>query len=826
LPNDACSKSQIALEYLHWFNDTYPGMSVFWIHASNLERFQRAFSNIAQECKIPGYDNPKTDVLSLVKAWLESKDRVGWLVILDNADDLELFYQPHRGAELNSAATERETPAKIDLGKYLPECNHGRILITTRNMQVGSRLAYGKKSLEVSKMGSNECNELLRSILGDESLSVEETLGLSERLEHLPLALAQAAAFIQENDISVKEYAELLDEGDSTLIQCLSEPFNAVGRDSESYHAVLETWAISFQQIERQQRLASEILCLLCLFDRQAIPIEYISMYFENKESDAQKHGAKLQLTKAIGVLKAFSFIVEGNDRSFDMHRLVQLITRTWLANKTEELVTEFNDYAFAVVYDAFPYGIFETLSECSRHLPHALAILKFSDTRPAWNELQRADLHYKIGGYYLTKGQPTEALVHQELSIEIRTRIQGADHRATLRSMNDLALTKSYQGKYKEAEALQRQVLDIRTRLLGPEHGSTLDIMDNLSITCRQGGKYWEAEELQVRGLKIRTRIFGEEHPSTLTSMDNIASIYTAQGKYKEAEALQLRVLELSTRIKGPEHRHTLTNMDSLARTYGNRRKYKEAEELQQRVLEMTARILGPENRDTMQRMNNLAAIYLDRGKLEDAEQLHLKTLEMRTRILGEEHPNTIHSMSSLASSHYYQGKYTQAEELQRKALAMSIRVLGGEHPKTLSKIGDLAATCNRVGKCKEAEELQLQVVDKRIRILGEEHPRTLTAKQLLSTTYYSQGKYKEAEELGQQTLESIIRIFGEEDKSTKIYIHNLAYTKYMLNSKEEAIALMEKLVSIKRRVHGADHPSTLKSEQSLKAWQEEDAE
>lgn len=74
-----------------------------------------------------------------------------------------------------------------------------------------------------------------------------ETLHLFSKLEHLPLALAQAALFIQENGISIGDYIQLLDESDSALVGQLSESFETVGRDSETPHAVTAAWIISFE---------------------------------------------------------------------------------------------------------------------------------------------------------------------------------------------------------------------------------------------------------------------------------------------------------------------------------------------------------------------------------------------------------------------------------------------------------------------------------------------------------------------------------------------------------------------------------------------------
>ncbi|KFA81647.1 hypothetical protein S40288_09181 [Stachybotrys chartarum IBT 40288] len=85
-------KTEIALAYVHWLQQTFPTISILWVHASNAERFRRSFAMIAEEYQIPGHNDSKIDVLELVKRWLERKDSRQWLMVLDNADDIQLFF--------------------------------------------------------------------------------------------------------------------------------------------------------------------------------------------------------------------------------------------------------------------------------------------------------------------------------------------------------------------------------------------------------------------------------------------------------------------------------------------------------------------------------------------------------------------------------------------------------------------------------------------------------------------------------------------------------------------------------------------------------------
>ncbi|KAK4163332.1 Alpha/Beta hydrolase protein [Cladorrhinum sp. PSN259] len=108
-------KTQIAIEYAYRIRDAQREVSVFWVFAANEERFKEGYASIAQHYNIPGYNDHKIDLLSLVQKWLLKESHGSWIMIVDNADGMDVMCnQP------------------LNLGQYLPECSHGSILITTR----------------------------------------------------------------------------------------------------------------------------------------------------------------------------------------------------------------------------------------------------------------------------------------------------------------------------------------------------------------------------------------------------------------------------------------------------------------------------------------------------------------------------------------------------------------------------------------------------------------------------------------------------------------------------------------------------------------------
>ncbi|KAK2000323.1 purine and uridine phosphorylase [Colletotrichum falcatum] len=588
-------KTQIALAYVYWLKESRPDLSVFWVHASNAQRFRQAYASIAEACGIPGRDNPDADCLSLVKKWLEKEENGPWLMVVDNADDTNVFFQTQEASQAD--ATAKESKEGVTLGRHIPECRHGSVLITTRNKQTGSRLAPGKPATKVDRLTGDEAYQMLRSMLEESDgtiLSAKDASALSSRLEHLPLALAQAAAFIQENEISIRQYVKLLDKSDTSLVKHLSEPFEAVGRDSNTPHALTATWIISFEQIERQSPLASELLSLMSCFDRQAIPSKFINKYYDQKQTrDSAANNAdddtvdtEAAVTKALGTLKAFSFIAETKDQSMDMHRLVQAITQKWLFDKRQ--ATQFAEQALQVVSDAYPYGQHETREVCREYLPHAYAVLHFTSSGSRDENVARSELLHCVSGYLRYLGHWDEAEKRLVQALKLRKRTLGEEDDRTLASMANLALTYQEQGRWQEAERLQASELEICTRMLGEQHTQTLTSMNNLAATYWKRGQLDEAKELEVKILETRKKVLGDEHPKTLTSMNNLAATYRDQGRLQESEDLTLQVIEKRKKVLGETHPRTIASINRLVTLYRDQGRLQEAKEFELRAVEV----------------------------------------------------------------------------------------------------------------------------------------------------------------------------------------------------------------------------------------------
>jgi hypothetical protein len=84
-------KTQDVLEFVYEY---YEGsdVSVFWINAKSAMQFELDYRKVANKLQLPGYDDSKQDILTLVKTWFESPESGDRIVILDNADNKTDFF--------------------------------------------------------------------------------------------------------------------------------------------------------------------------------------------------------------------------------------------------------------------------------------------------------------------------------------------------------------------------------------------------------------------------------------------------------------------------------------------------------------------------------------------------------------------------------------------------------------------------------------------------------------------------------------------------------------------------------------------------------------
>ena len=74
---------------------------MFWVHANSKARIEEGYRRITEATRLSGRDNPKVDILQLVRAWLCDESNGRWVIVVDNADDSSTLSDLSGGMQLN-----------------------------------------------------------------------------------------------------------------------------------------------------------------------------------------------------------------------------------------------------------------------------------------------------------------------------------------------------------------------------------------------------------------------------------------------------------------------------------------------------------------------------------------------------------------------------------------------------------------------------------------------------------------------------------------------------------------------------------------------------
>jgi Tfp pilus assembly protein PilF len=464
-------KTQTGIEYAYRHRDQY--RAVLWSRADSRDALVSGFTAIASLLDLPERDERDANVAAeAVRRWLERQ--TGWLLILDNVEDLVGVAQP-----------------------FLPASGTGHVLITTRLQATGAMA----QSVELEKMEPEEGALFLlrRAKLiapeapleaaseADRKLSRE----ITEEVAGLPLALDQAAAYIEETPSTPAKYLKLY----RTEGAALRARRGGLATDHDS---VTITFSLAFVQVEKANPAAADLLRVCAYLAPDAIPEEIFTQGGkELGESLAQAAGNPLAWDAVLEAAGRFRLIHRNaaND-TLNIHRLVQEVLKDGMDASTRRVRAE---RVVQALNKVFPFPQFQNWPQCERLIPHAIVAGRLVEDF-GLDSVAASRLLNRSGLYLDDRARYAEAEPLYQRALAIREKALGADHPDTATSLNNLATLYYHQGRSGEAEPLYRRTLAIREKAQGPDHPSTILSVGNYARFLRERGRPAEAEKLEAR--------------------------------------------------------------------------------------------------------------------------------------------------------------------------------------------------------------------------------------------------------------------------------------------------------------------------------------
>lgn len=792
-------KTQITLELAHRTRKHQPDCSVFWIPSTNKESFRQAYDEISQDLHLTEDEAGNSDTMPIVHRYLSHEKSGQWLMILDNADDYDMWFNRSHGSRIMD---------------YVPQSSKGCVVMTTRDQRVAIRFADRNRAIELTHMDEETATQMLRNIINQEHLLDDQssTSLLLAQLCYLPLAIMQAAAYLNMNyhTVDVSEYLSLLKGTDNSWIALLSEDFDDDARYQHQQNTIINTWLISFDKIRQQRPVAAEYLACISFFDPKGIPESLLPPATTREEGSA-----------AIACLYQYSFIRKQTNGTFDMHGLVHLIMRNWLKrNHNFDSSSQHAIEQLAGVFDDIPAEDRGVWRPYLPHIKHALSLHSDPEEKIAVGLLSTYGTRLSLERRY----EESEECLRKVL--EIRTRVLGEADDLTILSRHRLVDPIIEEHRYKEVEELYQELVRISSNAFGPEHAKTLSAMNLVGWTLWKQRHWDRAQDVFASIIPLQERTLGRGHPDTLRSKRNLVANLDRQRRWKEAENILLDILETERDLDsgnedGSRCPSIYDDKEDLADILWEQNRREEAQTLQKEVIESKSKVRGLE-RSTLESRTRLLSQLRDQERVQEANELEVDILREREKLLSSKttaESTNIAAMDNMARELADHERWEEAQAQYEQLAQATWQDSGEEYSQTLHYRIQVAWTLYQQSQYDKAEGLLVTLVETTTTVLGPTHPDTLLSKSHLVATYLKQKRFQEANTLQFDVLQTKKDRLGEGDPSTLQEMAELANICQGQGATDEAVRIQEEQMELTKKSMGPIHPDTLASMETLAA-------
>jgi hypothetical protein len=395
-----------------------------------------------------------------------------WLLVFDNVTDRE--------------AVER----------FIPPAGKVRVLVTTQ-------IQHWRPGhvLDVPVLDTDVAADLLVTRTGDPDRAA--AWDLAEKLGGLPLALEQAAAYMEMTGTTLARYLVLFQDRRADLL--------ARGEAAGHPANVTATLGLALSRLEAQAPGAAGVLRLLAFLAPEPVPL---NLLLADERAAAQMDpeaaggigpllGDPLAAGDAIIALRRYSLVAPAGDGLVLVHRLVQAVTRDLLA---AEAAAQWQQAAISLLEAAVPADpdVPTAWPTCAVLLPHARAVL-----------------------------DPTSSGIWR------------------------IARYLGESGSYPAARDVSWMIADARTTdgAHGPEHPDTLVARHGLARWTGEAGDAVGARDQFAALLPILERVQGSDHPDTLNARHELARWTAATGDAAGARDQYAALLPAHEQVFGPDH-------------------------------------------------------------------------------------------------------------------------------------------------------------------------------------------------------------------------------------------------------------------------------
>ncbi|KAL4868980.1 hypothetical protein BDV12DRAFT_208861 [Aspergillus spectabilis] len=425
-------KTQLAIHFARKYITEFT--AIFWLSGKDRSALVSSLSSClsriqGQPVDVKATNEEETEHrASQVLQWLAMPNNTRWLIIFDNIDQ----YSPLQG----------HGNCDYDIYEFFPKADHGSIIITSR-LQGLTELG---RAFPVKKLMHKDATQLLLQSSGFSANEIarvgaeQDITDLASLLDGLSLAIVIAGAFMRQTGT------------------------NSQSGPTRHYQQgnMVQTWMVTYQEIQKHDPTAANLLLLLAFFDNQDIWYELNKSGLDCSDPPPwfeRAVSSKLVFKTKVKSLIGFSLIeTKQQEGSYSLHPVVQ----DWCYSiaASNNLTNKLHEMALISIGSMVPSNSDREYAQTQRRLlPHA---------------------NYLIG----------------------RERGHWPNNTIDMRFHN-LGILYKNQGKLKEAEEMYQRALAGYEKALGPDHPKTCTVANNPVSLASLGGHL--AKRPRKRGIFSR---------------------------------------------------------------------------------------------------------------------------------------------------------------------------------------------------------------------------------------------------------------------------------------------------------------------------------
>ncbi|WP_150241672.1 FxSxx-COOH system tetratricopeptide repeat protein [Nocardiopsis quinghaiensis] len=735
-------KTQIATEYAHRYRDDYD--LVWWVPANSSADIQQSYMRLARHLGLIEESGNLEKAAQHVRDVLETDPDVGpWLLVFDDVSDLD---------RLDEAG--------------LPANGPGDVIITSRDQ---SWIPSGRsEGSVVPSLTPEESVALLRKVCPQGLEDDADALRIAERLEHLPLALAQVGAYLRDSLMNVGDFLHMLEDKFDELVTHV-EP-------EDLYPLPLAAaWNMQLEDLRRGtggdraiKRMVREFVQLCSFFGPRPLArtLFHRARGLSTNPELAQILGNEMALSKVLRYVSRHSLAeLDRTNHTFQMHVTFQTVVQNTLGDETR---VRYRDLVHRLLAQSDPLGpeLPQNWPEYQLLFSHVIASEAWRSHDPqvrglvhnvityltetdndaealdladraieAWYDdtAQRFQVQLIRTGILRIRGDNEIALAEAERMYAEQTELEGPESEEALDANRARALALTRLGHFERALVMYEEIHRTRTALFTEDDEKTLVIAHDTGSCLRRLGRFREALELDRRTLEQRKYLFGANGIPTLRTQMSIGLSLMALGYLEEAlEALEdcQRRFEAAEADASAHSADIPVFLSVVNRRLGN---HEIALELSGQAREATIARYRPHTRPTLH-INSIHMVNLAfTGRVDEARDLAEDLLAHMDDRFPSRHLFPWASRANAAIVFRTAGEYEKAHDLDRAALT-EIRGLFPDARITLAAVEvNLGNDLFMLGRLKEARAQDAASVELCLEALGEHHLFLTTARRNL---------------------------------------------------------------------------------------------